>query len=179
MKEWRLAADTARKRPERRWTAARTMEVLRQCPLAVAQWLVHCAIAVSTAVLGRVTSTMLHCCWGRTRSKRSPTFAAQLHLPTHDLFWANLKVQLYLPPLDLLISPGTLIVLAASIYTESFPWLWHVCDSTSALFENKCWTLSHAILGFPLFVVVVLFLQQVHWICEDDGMFVLSPLKAV
>ena len=43
----------------------------------------------------------LHCCWGETRSERSPTFAAQLHLPTHDLFWANLKVQLHLPPLDL------------------------------------------------------------------------------
>ena len=28
---------------------------------------------------------------------------AQLHLPTHDLFWANLKVQLHLPALDLLI----------------------------------------------------------------------------
>jgi len=50
----------------------------------------------------------LHCCWGTTRSERSPTFAAQLHVPTHDLFWANLKVQLHLPPLDLLISPGTL-----------------------------------------------------------------------
>ena len=48
-------ADTARKRPERPWTAARTMEVLRRCPLAIAQRLVHCAIAVSTAVLGRVT----------------------------------------------------------------------------------------------------------------------------
>ena len=51
-------ADTARKRPERPWTAARTMEVLRQCPLAIAQRLVLCAIAVSTAVLGRVTRTM-------------------------------------------------------------------------------------------------------------------------
>ena len=56
----------------------------------------------------------LHCCWRTTwttRSERSPTFSAQLHLPTHDLFWANLKVQLHLPPLrslDLLISPGTL-----------------------------------------------------------------------
>ena len=50
----------------------------------------------------------LHCCWATTRSERSPTFAAQLHLPAHDLFWANLKVQLHLPPLDLLISPGTL-----------------------------------------------------------------------
>ena len=51
-------ADTARKRPERPWTAARTMEVLRRCPLAIAQRLVHRAIAVSTAVLGRVTKTM-------------------------------------------------------------------------------------------------------------------------
>ena len=50
--------DTARKRPERPWTAARTMEVLRRCPLTIAQRLVHCAIAVSTAVLGRVTRTM-------------------------------------------------------------------------------------------------------------------------
>ena len=45
-------ADTARKRPQRPWTAARTMEVLRRCPPAIAQRLVHCAIAVSTAVLG-------------------------------------------------------------------------------------------------------------------------------
>ena len=45
----------------------------------------------------------LNCCWRTTRSERSPTFATQLHLPTHDLFWANLRVQLHLPPLDLLI----------------------------------------------------------------------------
>ena len=51
-------AETARKRPERPWTAARTMEVLRPCPLAIAQRLVHCAIALSTAVLDRVTKTM-------------------------------------------------------------------------------------------------------------------------
>ena len=51
-------AETARKRPERPWTAARTMEVLRRCPLAIAQRLVHCAIALSTSVLDRVTKTM-------------------------------------------------------------------------------------------------------------------------
>ena len=34
-------AETARKGPERPWTAARTMEVLRRCPLAIAQRLVH------------------------------------------------------------------------------------------------------------------------------------------
>ena len=51
-------AETVRKRLERPWTAARTMEVLRRCPLAIAQRLVHCAVAVSTAVLDRVTQTM-------------------------------------------------------------------------------------------------------------------------
>ena len=54
-------------------------------------------------------------------SKGSPTFLAQLHLPTHDvfwaqlhlpthdLFWAKLRVQLHLPPLrsfDLAWNPG-------------------------------------------------------------------------
>ena len=34
------------------------MEVLRRCPLAIAQRLVHCAIALSTALLDRVTKTM-------------------------------------------------------------------------------------------------------------------------
>ena len=56
-------ADTARKRPERPWTAARTMEVLRRCPLAIVQRLVHCAIALSTAVLGQsLRQCPLHCC---------------------------------------------------------------------------------------------------------------------
>ena len=51
-------ADIARKRPQRPWTAARTTEVFRRCPLAIAQRLMHCTTAVSTAVLGRVTRTM-------------------------------------------------------------------------------------------------------------------------
>ena len=50
--------DTAGKGPERPWTAAGTIEVLRRCPLAIAQQLVHCTTAVSNAVLGRVTKTM-------------------------------------------------------------------------------------------------------------------------
>ena len=54
-------AETARKRPERPWTAARTMEVLRQCPLAIAQRLVHCAIALSTAVLGQSHKDNVRC----------------------------------------------------------------------------------------------------------------------
>ena len=74
----------------------------------------------------------LHCWWTTwtTRSKRGPTCLAQLHLPTHDLFWANLKVQLHLPPLrslDLLISPGTLgfwvelmlLIYSADLFTPT------------------------------------------------------------
>ena len=53
--------ETARKWPERPWTAARTMEVLRQCPLAIAQRHVHCAIAVSTAVLGQSHKDNVRC----------------------------------------------------------------------------------------------------------------------
>ena len=54
-------AETSQKRPERPWTAARTMEVLRRCPLAIAQRLVHCATAVSTAVLGQSHKDNVHC----------------------------------------------------------------------------------------------------------------------
>ena len=52
-----LTTDTAQKRP---WTAARTMEVLRQCPLTIAHRLVYCAIAVSTAVFGQSQDNV--CC---------------------------------------------------------------------------------------------------------------------
>ena len=78
-------------KPERPWTAARTMEVLRRCPLAIAKRLVHCAIVVSTAVLGQSHKDNVRCT------------AVEEQLPTHDLFWATLKVQLHLPPLDILI----------------------------------------------------------------------------
>ena len=58
------------KRAERPWTAARTMEVLRRCPLAIAQRLVHCAIAVSLPCFGRVTRTMSVALLLRNNSKR-------------------------------------------------------------------------------------------------------------
>ena len=54
-------ANTARKRPERPWTAARTKEVFRRCPLAIAQRLVHRAIAVSTTVLGQSDKDNVRC----------------------------------------------------------------------------------------------------------------------
>ena len=98
-------ADTARKRPESPWTAARTVEVLRRCPLAIAQRLVHCATAVSTALLGQSHKDNVRCTAveEQPEAKEVQLSQPQLHLPAHDLFWADLKVQLHLPPLDLLI----------------------------------------------------------------------------
>ena len=98
-------ADTARKRPEKPWTAAGTKEVSRRCPLAIAQRLVHCAVAVSNAVLGshkdNVRCTAVE---EQLEAKEvqlsQPSSTSLLHLP------ANLKAQLPHPPLDLLISPA-------------------------------------------------------------------------
>ena len=93
------------------------MEVLRRCPLAIAQLLVHCAIAVSTAVLGQSHKDNVRCTAVDEQLEQLEAKEVQLSQPsstslTHDLFWANLKVQLHLPPLrslDLLISPGTFV----------------------------------------------------------------------
>ena len=105
-------AETARKRPERPWTAARTMEVLRRCPLAIAQRLVHCAIALSTAVLDRVTKTMSTAV--DEQLAQSPTCSPAPPPLLMISSRAKVRVQLHLPPLrslDLLISPGTLVCL--------------------------------------------------------------------
>ena len=107
-------------------TAARTMEVLRRCPLAIAQRLVHRAIAVSTAELGSHKDNV-RCTAVEDQPEvgfvctliveRQPIVNAQ---PTvtivsgpqwpkttaaHDLFGANLRVQLHLPPLGLAWNP--------------------------------------------------------------------------
>ena len=93
-------ADTARKRPERPWTAARTMEVLRRCPLAIAQRLVHYAIAVSTAVLGQSHKDNVRCTAVEEQLEAKEVQLSQpssTSLLMHDLLWINLKVQLHLP----------------------------------------------------------------------------------
>ena len=93
-------AETARKRPERPWTAARTMEVLRQCPLAIGQRLVHCPVAVSTTVLGSHKDNV--CC---TAAEEQPEVKeVQLSQPSSTsllMISSGLRVQLYLPALDL------------------------------------------------------------------------------
>ena len=122
-----LTAETIQKRPERLWTAARTMEVLRRCPLAIAQRLVHCAIAVSTAVLDRVTETMSVALLLMNNLDNSMQKMSNLLSPApppiHDLLWANLRVQPHLPPLrylDLLIPPGTLKLTFICMYFKFF-----------------------------------------------------------
>ena len=99
-------AGTVRKRPERPWTAARTMEVLRRCPLAITQRLVQRAIAVSTAVLGQ------------SHNVRCTAVAAQLHLP----------------PLDHLISPGTLQTVLPGLH-----WLTLIGSTVETLQDLHYW----------------------------------------
>jgi len=99
-------ADTTRKRPERPWTAARTMEVLVRCPLAIAQRLVHCAIAVSAAVLGQSHKDSVRCIAAEEQLeakdvKLSRPSSTSLLMISSGL--TLVKVQLHLPPLDLLI----------------------------------------------------------------------------
>ena len=73
---------------------------LRNCCFNCCAWTVTKTMSVAPLLTNNLDNS----------SKGSPTFLAQLHLPTHDLFWAKLRVQLHLPPIrshDLLISPGT------------------------------------------------------------------------
>ena len=96
-------ADTARKRPERPWTAAKTMEVLKRCPLAIARRLVHCAIAVSTAVLGQSHKDNVHCTAVEEQLEAKEVQLSQPSSTSLLMISSGLICQLHLPPLDLLI----------------------------------------------------------------------------
>ena len=77
------------------------MEVLRRSPLAIAQRLVHCA--VSTAVLGQSHKDSVRCTAVEQQIEAKEVQLSQPSSTSQDLFWADFKVQLHLPPLDLLI----------------------------------------------------------------------------
>ena len=95
-------AETARKRPERPWTAARTMAVLRWCPLAIAQRLVHCTIAISTAVLGQSYKDNVRCTAVEERPEAKEVQLSQSSSTSLLMISASgLRVQLHLPALDL------------------------------------------------------------------------------
>ena len=57
-REWRLDHEYHPKKTGETVDRRQNNGSVKECPLAIAQRLVHCAIAVSTAVLGRVTRTM-------------------------------------------------------------------------------------------------------------------------
>ena len=93
------------KRPERPWTAARTMEELRRCPLAIAQRLVHCAIAVSTAVLGQSHKDNVRCTAVEEQLELKEVQLSQPSSTSLLMISSGLRVQLHLPPLDLAWNP--------------------------------------------------------------------------
>ena len=93
-------AGTARKRPERPWTAARTMEVLRRCPLAIEQRLVHCVTAACNCRAGQSHKDNVRCTAVEEQPEAKEVQLSQsssTSLHAHDLFWATLRVQLHLP----------------------------------------------------------------------------------
>ena len=100
-------ADTARKRPERPRTAARTMEVLRRCPLALGQRLVHCAIAVSTAVLGQSHKDNVRCTAVEEQPEATEVQLSQPSSTSLLMISSGLRVQLHLPALDLTWNPDS------------------------------------------------------------------------
>ena len=85
------------------------MEVLRRCPLAIAQRLVHCAIAVSTAVLGQSHKDNVRC---TAVDEQLEAKEVQLSQPSSTfllMISSGLRVQLHLPPLDLAWNPVEMI----------------------------------------------------------------------
>ena len=64
--------------------------MLRQCPLGIAQQLVYYAIAVSTTVGNSHKDNVRSSAVEKQLMQKESNFQAQLHLPTLDLFWANL-----------------------------------------------------------------------------------------
>ena len=85
------------------------MEVLRRCPLAIAQRLVHCAIAVSTAVLGQSHKDNVRC---TAVDEQLEAKEVQLSQPSSTfllMISSGLRVQLHLPPPDLAWNPVEMI----------------------------------------------------------------------
>ena len=125
------------------------MEVLRRCPLAIAQRLVHCAIALSTAVLDRVTKTMsvaplLMNNLDNPKQKTSnllspapPPYSWSLlgksegpaPPPSSKIFWSRLE------PCQLWNDQNLLYVSPSVLYTCSGPWPFNLFFPVLFLFD--------------------------------------------
>ena len=79
--------------------------MLRQCPLAIAQRLVHRTIAVSTAVLGQSHKDNVCCTAVEEQPKVKEVQLSQPSSTSLLMISSGLRVQLHLPPLDLAWNP--------------------------------------------------------------------------
>ena len=73
--------------------------------LAIAQRLVHCAIAVSTAVLGQSYKVNVRCIAVEEQPEAKEVQLSQPSSTSLLMISSGLRVQLHLPPLDLARNP--------------------------------------------------------------------------
>ena len=73
------------------------MEVLRRCPLAIAQWLVHCANSVSTAVLGQSHKDNVRCIAAEEQPEAKEVQLSQPISTSLLILSSGLRVQIHLP----------------------------------------------------------------------------------
>ena len=81
------------------------MEVLRRCHLTIAQRLVHCATAGSTAVLGQSHKDNVRCTAVEQQPEAKEVQLSQPSSTSLLMISSGLKVQLHLPALDLTWNP--------------------------------------------------------------------------
>ena len=81
------------------------MEVLRRCPLAIAQRLVHCAIAVSAAVLGQSHKDNVRCTAVEEQPEAKEVQLSEPSSTSLFMISSGLRDQLHLSPLDLAWNP--------------------------------------------------------------------------
>ena len=83
------------------------MEVLRRCPLAIAQRLEHCATAVSTALIGQSHKVKdnVSCTAVAEQPEAKEVQFSQPSSTSLLIISSGLRVQLHLPPLDLTSNP--------------------------------------------------------------------------
>ena len=84
------------------------MEVLRRCPLAIAQRLVHCAIAVSIAMLGQSHKDNVRCTAIEEQPEAKEVQLSQPSSTSLLVISSEVRVQLHLPPLDLAWNPAVM-----------------------------------------------------------------------
>ena len=150
-------AETARKRPERPWTAARTISgsvkavsPRPHCPAtcALRNCSFNCCAGQSHYDNVRCRGTAVDEQLGQLKAKdvqlAQPSSTSLL---SHDLFWAKVRVQLHLPPLrsldlsfDLAWNPERMYLwwsLCTTIYLFACDVFWVVINSCSVLIMHR------------------------------------------